>query len=162
MASGETLFRFTPWCSEPASANAGTLDIRNQHPVLNMALNELAVFSDTVQRNYDGGGITVYIHYAMASATTNDVNLETYFERIGDQQQDLDSDGFAAAQNTGDITVPGTSGLVDIVTTTHTDGGQIDSIAVGEGFRLKIKRAAVAGTDAAGDLQLVFVEGKET
>lgn len=38
----------------------------------------------------------------------------------------------------------------------------MDSIAVGEGFRLKAKRIAVAGTDASGDLELRFVEIKET
>ena len=36
------------------------------------------------------------------------------------------------------------------------------SLAVGEGGRLKITRTAVAGTDASGDLELVFVELKET
>ena len=109
-----------------------------------------------------GGGLTVYVHYSLSSATANDIKLEVSFERIGDQQQDIDSDGFAAAQNTGDITVPGTSGNVDIITATFTDGAQMDSIAVGEGFRMNIKRVAVVGTDATGDLEIRFVEIKET
>lgn len=162
MASGDTILTLTPQCNEPPTANFATLDTRNQHPVLDFALNEIGIFSDVMPRHYGGGGLTVYLHYAMSSAVANDIKLETYFERIGDQQQDIDSDGFAAAQNTGDVTVPGTSGNVDIVSSTHTDGGQMDSIAVGEGFRLKVKRIAVAGTDASGDLELRFIEIKET
>jgi len=162
MASGNTLLIFTPQCNEPPAANFATFDVRNAHPVLDFALNEIGIFSSVMPRHYSGGGITIYHHYAITSAEVNDVKLETYLERIGDQQQDIDSDGFAAAQNTGDITVPGTSGNVDIIPSTHTNGAQMDSIAVGEGFRLKVKRIAVVGTDAAGDLELRFIEIKET
>lgn len=162
MASGDTLLVFTPFHNEPPSASVALLDTRNQHPVLDFALTEIAVFSAVMPRHYDGGGVTVYLHYAMTTAEADDIKLETAFERIGDQQQDIDADGFAAAQDTGDITVPGTSGLVDIVSTTHTDGAQMDSIAIGEGFRLKVTRVAVSGTDATGDLELVFIEIKES
>jgi hypothetical protein len=163
MASGDTLLIFTPQGNEPPASNFATLDARNNHPVLDFALNEIGVFSGVMPRNYAGGGVTVYLHYAMSTATADDIKLETDFERIGDQQQDIDSDGFTgSAQNTGDVTVPGTSGNVDIVTSTHTNGAQMDSIAIGEGFRLKVKRVAVSGTDASGDLELRFIEIKET
>lgn len=162
MASGHTILIFMPQCNEPPASNFATFDTRNQHPVLDFALNEIGVFSGVMPRHYEGGGATVYLHYAMSSAVANDIKLETYFERIGDQQQDIDSDGFAAAQNTGDITVPGTSGNVDIISTTHSNGAQMDNIAVGEGFRLKVKRIAVAGTDASGDLEIRFIEIKES
>jgi len=162
MASGNTLLIFTPQCNEPPTANFATPDLRNSHPVLDFAIDEIGIFSSVLPRHYAGGGLTIYLHYAMSSAEANDIKLETYIERIGDQEQDLDSDGFTAAQNTGDITVPGTTGLVDIITSTHTTGAQMDSLAVGEGFRLKVKRIAVAGTDASGDLELRFIEIKET
>ena len=163
MASGDTLAIFVPQMNEPPSANAATLDLRNFHPVLDLALTEIAIFSFVLPRNYAGNGITVYMHYAMSTATANDIRLNTTFERIGDQQQDIDSDGFDATGVTGtDTTVPGTSGNVDIVNNAHSDGARIDSLAVGEGGRLKITRAAVAGTDATGDLELRFVELKET
>ena len=162
MASGQTLIPIEPKNHDPAAASFATPDERNSHPVLDLALNEVAVFPILLPRHYGGNGITIYLHYAMSSAVANDIKLETYIERVGDQQQDLDADGFAAAQNTGDITVPGTSGLVDIITSTHTNGGQMDSLAVGEGGRLKVKRIAVAGSDASGDLEIFRVEIKET
>ena len=161
MASGHSLLAFTPQAVEHGT---GALDTTPyNHPVYDLALTEFAVVSDVLPRLYDGNGITVYLHYAMSSAVSNDIKLEVAIERIGDQQQNIATgEGFAAAQNSGDITVPGTAGLVDIVAVTFTDGAQMDSLAAGEGFRLKITRSAVAGTDAAGDLELRFVELKET
>lgn len=163
MASGDTLLAFTPLHNEPPASNPMTLDTRNQHPVLDAdaTTNESAVFSAVMPRHYAGSGITVYIHYAMSSAEADTIDWDAAFERIGDQQQDLDADGFAAVQSVDDTTVPGTSGLVDIVSIAFTDGAEMDSIAVGEGFRLKVTRDA-ASDDAAGDGELVFVEIKET
>jgi len=112
-------------------------------------------------RNYDGSGVTVYIHYAMSTAESGNIDWDAAFERIGDQQQDIDSDGFEPVQSVDDITVPGNSGDVDIVSIAFTNGAQMDSIAVGEAFRLKITRDAVSDT-ASGDAELLKVEIKET
>lgn len=163
MASGDTLATFTPQMNEPPAANFGTPDTRNAHPVLDMAIDEIAIFSFVVPRHYGGNGITAYMHYAMSSAEADDIRLDTKFERIGDQQQDIDGDGFdATGVNGTDATVPGTTGLVDIVNNVHSDGARLDSLAVGEGGRLKVTRVNVSGSDAAGDLELRFVELKET
>ena len=162
MASGQTLITIEPKSHDPQGSGFGTPDVRNNHPVIDLAIGETVVVPILLPRHYGGGGITIYLHYAMSSAVANDIKLETYIERVGDQQQDLDADGFAAAQNTGDITVPGTSGLVDIITSTHTNGAQMDGLAVGEGGRLKVKRVAVVGTDASGDLEIFRIEIKET
>ena len=112
-------------------------------------------------RHYDGGGLTVYIHYSMTSATSGDIDWDVALERIGDGQQDVDSDGFAAANSVDNSTVPVTSGLVDIVNATFTDGADMDSIAVGEKFRIKVTRDASSDT-AVGDAELHAVEIKET
>jgi len=163
MSSGDTLLILTSLHNEPPSSNPATLDRRNLHPVLDFdaATNESAVFSAVMPRSYGAGGITVYIHYAMSSATSGNIDWDIAFERIGDQQQDLDSDGFAAVNSVNNTTVPGTSGNVDIVTITFTNGADMDSIAVGEGFRLKITRDAASDT-ASGDAELLFLEIKET
>lgn len=163
MASGDTLLQFTPLHNEPPAANNATLDTRNSHPVLDFdaTANESAVFSAVMPRHYAGSGITVYYHYAMSSAEADTVDWDGAFERIGDQQLDIDGDSFAAVQSVDNTTVPGTSGLVDIVAITFTDGAQMDGVAVGEGFRYKATRDAVSD-DAAGDAELLFVEIKET
>jgi len=166
MASGDTLLIFTPLMNEPPASNNATFDTRNGHAVLDFddTTDETAIFTGVLPRRYAGGGITVYLHYAMTSATTGKVRLETSFERIGNAQQDIDSDGFASANGVNVAAVPGTSGNVDIVNVVHTNGAQIDSIAVGEAFRLKVQRKPSDTTNdtATGDLELVAVELKET
>jgi hypothetical protein len=164
MASGDSLISFSPLHNEPPSANAATLDLRNQHPVLDFdaTTNESAVFSGVMPQHYAGTtGVTVYIHYAMSTAEALTVDWDAAFELIGDQDQDLDADGFAAVNSVDDTTVPGTSGLVDIVSIAFTDGADMDSVTAGDGFRLKITRDAVSD-DAAGDAELLFVEIRET
>ncbi|MHC4707564.1 MAG: hypothetical protein ACYS8I_10825, partial [Planctomycetota bacterium] len=147
----------------PPASNYATIDLRNRHPVLDFdgATNESAVFSAVMPRNYGGGGVTVYIHYAMSSAASGTVDWDVAFERIGDQQQDIDSDGFASAKSVDDTAVPGTSGLVDVVGVSLSDGSDMDGIQAAEGFRVKVTRDAVSD-DASGDAELLFVELKET
>ncbi|MCK5603616.1 hypothetical protein KAR91_17150 [Candidatus Pacearchaeota archaeon] len=163
MASGDSLLIFVPVQSEPPTSNAATRDYRNVHPVLDFddTTNESAVFSAVLPRNYAGGGITAYIHYSMSTATTGDVDWDLAFERIGDQQQDVDTDSFAAVNSVDNTTVPGTSGLVDIVNITFTDGADMDSVAVGELFRIKLNRDAASDT-ATGDAEVHAIELKET
>lgn len=163
MASGNSLLVFTPQANQPPASNYATLDTRNNHLVLDFddTTNESAVFSGVMPRHYAGGGLTVYIHYAMTTAITGDVDWDVAFERVGDQQQDIDSDGFAAANSVDSTTVPGTSGLLDIVNITFTDGADMDSIAVGEAFRLKLNRDAASDT-ASGDAEILAIEIKET
>lgn len=163
MASGDTLLIFSPLHNEPPSSNAATLDTRNLHPCLDFdaTTNESAVFSAVMPRSYAGGGITVYLHYAMSSAEALTVDWDGAFERIGDQELDIDGDSFAAVQSVDNTTVPGTTGLVDIVSIAFANGAEMDSVAVGELFRLKVTRDAVSD-DAVGDAELVAVELKET
>lgn len=163
MASGDSLLQVNPAANTPPVSNFATLDLRNNHPVLDFdaTTNESSVFEGVMPQNYAGGGLTVFLHYAMSSATSGDIDWDVAFERIGDQQQDIDSDGFAAVQSVDNTTVPATSGLVDIVSIPFTDGAQMDSIAVGEKFRMKITRDAASDT-ATGDAELLGVEIRET
>lgn len=164
MASGDTLLIFTPLHNEPPTANYATFDVRNQHPVLDFDAdtNESAVFSAVMPRNYAATtGVTVYLHYAMSSAEADTVDWDVAFERIGDQQQDIDGDSFAEVNSVDNTTVPGNTGDVDIINVTFTDGADMDSVAVGEGFRIKVTRDA-SSDDANGDAELLFVEIKET
>lgn len=157
MASGDTLFKFNALSKLSGSA---TIDTRNDHFVLDFALTENAIFGDILE-NYANGGIDVNFHFSMTSATADDIKIQASIERIGDQQLDVDTDSFAAAQDSGDITVPATSGNVDVITVSFLHS-EIDGLLNGEQFRIKVERAAVAGTDATGDLELHYVRGIET
>lgn len=162
MASGDTLATFTPQAGEPPSSNFATLDTRNLHPVLDFdaATNESTVFSWVLPRHYAGGGVTVYLHYAMSSAITLTIDWDISMEQIGDQALDIDADSFGTVTSIDNTTVPGTSGNVDIVNGAITHAN-MSSPVVGDGMRLKVLRDAVAD-DAAGDGELRFVEIQET
>ena len=163
MASGDLLLQFGPLHNEPPSSNPATFGGRNAHPVLEFdaGTNEGAVFSAVMPQHYDGGGVTVYIHYSMSSATYGTVDWDAAFELVGDQDQDIDSDGFAAANSVDDTMVPSTSGYVDVVSIAFTDGADMDSVAAGDLFRLKITRDA-ANDEASGDAELHAVEIRES
>ena len=162
MASGDTLAVFTPLHNETPTSNGATLDTRNAHPVLDFydGTNESAVFSAIMPQAYDGGGVTVYLHWS-AIATSGDVDWDVAWERIGDQQLDVDGDSFAAVNSQDNNTVPATSGLVDVISVAFTNGADMDSVAVGELFRLKVTRDASSDT-ATGDAELHAVELRET
>lgn len=163
MASGNSLVIWNAFHHEPLAASAGTLDTRNIHPVIDLDATtaERACFSSIMPRHYAGGGVTVYHHIAMSSATSGCVDLAGAFERISACAQDIDTDGFAPCNALDDFEVPNTSGYIEAASFAFTDGAQMDSIAVGEGFRYKITR--IGATDgAAGDMEIRFVEIKET
>ena len=99
MASGDSLAIFTPLHNEPHASSPATLDTRNSHPVIDFdaAANEYSMFSSVMPRAYGNSGVTIYPHVAFTSATTGSAVFYMAVERIGDGQQDMDSDGFATA-----------------------------------------------------------------
>lgn len=165
MATGNTLLLLMPLGYEPPASNMATLDTRNNHPVLDFdaSTDESAIWTAIMPQNYSGGGITVYIHYAMTSATSGNIIWQSAIERIGEATQDIDSDGFASANSSATTAVPGTSGHIDILTIAHASGAEMDSVAAGEAFRIKINRDADNVSDTAtGDAEILSVEIRET
>ena len=162
MGSGDTLAVLTPQNSEPLTSNFATLDTRNQHPVLDFddSTNESAVFSWVLPRHYAGGGVTVYLHYSMTTATSLTIDWDISMEQIGDQALDIDADSFGIVTSIDNTTVPGTSGNVDIVNGAITHAN-MSSPVVGDGMRLTVLRDAVSD-DASGDGELRFIEIVET
>ena len=165
MASGDTLLVFTPMNNEPPAAAFATLDSRNGSLVLDFdaTADEEAVFSfPALPRHYDGGGITANAKCMMTSATSGNVVLQGAFER---GNTDRDADSFASFVSSGAVAVNATSGIPFNVPIAFTDGAQIDSLAVGEPLRFKLRRDAddTSATDSAtGDLELLGIELQET
>lgn len=165
MASNNTLCIFMPNDNEPPATNYATLDTRNGHPVLDFdqTTDESAIFSAVMPRSYGNSGVSVYLHVSATGITTGSYIFDVAFERIGDGQQDVDSDGFATAQSLAATAVPGTDGFVGIVSIPFTDGALMDGVTAGELFRLKVTRDADnLSDDAAADIELHAVEIRET
>jgi hypothetical protein len=164
MASGTDLVVFTPLMYVPTATNFATLSMRNRHPILvfDPSTDWNSIFPGLLPHSYSGGGITLEIHFSSVS-TTGAVRWQAAFERIG-TVLDVDADSFATAQSAG-TTVPATTGLLAVTTILFTDGAQIDSLAAGEAFRLKINRDAdgTSGTDdSTGVAELHRVLLRET
>lgn len=164
MATGDTLVIFTALQNEPPASNPATPDLRNNHPCLDFdgSTDEEAVFRAIMPRNYGGGGVTVYVHGRFTSATTGNGYVQAAFELC--DGLDIDADSFAAFQG-ADLDANGTSGISTIAAIAFTDGAQMDSVGVGDEFRLKIRRDAdgSAGTDdITTDMEIYAIEIKET
>src|SRR3990167_1149958 len=162
MASGNTLCVFTPHDNEPPSSNNARFDTRNGHLILlfDPTTAQVAIFTGILPRHYAGGGVTVYAHWSATSAVTGTIGWTIEIERVG-TALDVDADSFASAQTITAATVSGTAGILIITNVAITDGANMDSLAVGEIFRLRITRD-VANDDAAGDAELHAIEIKET
>ena len=85
MASGDSLLQFGALHNEPPSSSFATLDTRNLHPVLDFDASaaESTVFSGVMPQHYGGGGVTVFLHYAMTSATSGDIDWDAAKRRVG-------------------------------------------------------------------------------
>ena len=164
MASGQTLLVFNALSGTAPSTNFATLDQRNNHAVLDFdaAVAESIDFEQLLPRNYNGGGITAVIVWSAATATTGNVKWNLAFERHQDEVDDTDSDSFAAAQ-TVTATAPTTNGARQYSSIAFTDGAQIDSLAAGESFRVRLTRDAANAADTmVGDAEFARLELRET
>src|SRR3990167_3571526 len=126
--------------------------------------DESAIFRGAIADSYSGGGFTVKVLWMATSATSGTISLDVSFMSITDDADDLDTKAFAAANNANPTTASAT-GEVDYIAVTFTDGADMDSIAAGEVFLMKITRDANGTTSTdnlVGDAEIVFIEIKET
>ena len=165
MASGDTLYIWSALNNEPPSSSYATLDIRNSRPVLDFDADsdEEAVFSGIMPQAYAATtGVTVYLHTA-TNSTGGNVVWTVDFERVGDEVLDTDSDSFTGSPGSATVAAPSTAGAITIDSIARTDGAQMDSVAAGEYFRVKVSRDANHASDTnTGDAQLFLVEMRET
>lgn len=148
---------FKPLDNEAPTANFATLDTRNNHPVLDFdtTTGEAAIFSGVLPADYGGGGLTVTLHWGCTTATTGTVGWLVAIERIG-AVLDIDADSFASDQTVTAATTSGSPGILTVTSVNISNGANMDSLAAGEAFRIRITRD-VANDTAAGDAELLRV-----
>lgn len=159
MASGDMLAVVTALANEPPSSNYATLVQRNGHWLLafDAGTDESAVFTLVMPDHYGGNGIDVSLRWAAATATSGNCIWDVAIERINDDVQDIDSDSFAAA-NSVTAAAASASGELSYDSVTFSDGADMDSVAAGDVYRIKITRDADNASDTmAGDAQLKAV-----
>jgi len=157
-----TLAVFVAANSVLVDSNCATLSTRNNYIVLNFdaTTNESICFDSIMPQQYRGGNISVKLHYAMASATSGDVDWSVKFDRVAASDLDIDSESYSSAVPSLNNTVPSTSGQIGIVSITVETGAEMDNIVAGDLYRMCITRGATADT-ATGDAELIAVEIRE-
>lgn len=144
---------------EPPSSNYATRDLRNVHTVWDFddTTDEEMVWKFFLSGNYDGGGLTVTLIWAATTATSGNAVWQAAIESLTDDADDIDSDSFAAFNGSGAVAAPSAAGELGYDNITFTDGADMDSLAAGEGGRIKIRRDAddTSATDSiSGDIEL--------
>lgn len=171
MASGDTLLILPAQAATPPGTTAATFDVlvgaatpAESVPVLDFddSTDEHTDFICEMPQHYAGGGLTCVIKYA-AAAATNAVVWNLAIRRIADDAEDIDTTAHSYDYNAVTATVASAIGEVDYATITFTDGADMDSVAVGELFILRVRRDADNGSDTlSGDAMLISIEIKET
>lgn len=126
---------------------APTLDERNAHKVISFrdANTDGAIWEHAglATAYASGSNATLTVRGYSKTATTGAVRLQASIEK--QSGQDIDADGFATAV-AATATVAGTSGIYfeHSITLANAD---LDTIAAGDGFRIKIERLGSDGAD---------------
>ena len=119
-------------------------------------------FYGVLSPQYSGGGVTLILPWS-ASVATNNVVWQAAFRAIPDDTEDLDTTAHTYDFNTVTDAAPSVIGEVVYPTIAFTDGADMDSLAAGEAFILRILRDPAHASDSlAATAYLHHVLGKET
>ena len=114
---------------------------------------------------YDSGGLTVPVAWAASSATSGNTVWQAAIRRIQDDAEDMDSSHTYDYNSSGQCTAPSASGELSYDNITFTDGADMDSVADGEAFILRLRRDAdstSATDDMTGDAEFFSLVITET
>jgi len=154
-AGTKTLAVFNAMDNQPPATAFATLDTRNSIALLDFddTTNENAIFLGVIpQGAILTSGLKIRLVWTATTATSGACVWDASLERM---TTDIDTDSFDTAASIT-ATTNATSGVPNYSTITLTT---IDSLAAGDGFRLKINRDANNASDTmVGDAELIAVE----
>jgi hypothetical protein len=105
--------------------------------------------------SYAGGGLTLTFDWSATSATSGDVVWGAAIRRIQDDAEDMDSSHTYDYNDGTADTAASASGERSRQSITFTNGADMDSLADGETFVLRIRRNISSGSDTmTGDAEL--------
>jgi hypothetical protein len=146
----------------PAGADSATRDWRVSgttpsypEPVYDFPENAIKYIylRGRLARGYGGGGVTLYGSVMSTSATAGDVVIEAGIRRL-DTGEDIDA-SHSYSRQSATVSVSGTSGAKTYWSIAFTSGAQMDSLALGEGAVIQIRRNRDSGSDTlVGDAEL--------
>lgn len=172
MASGDTLIVLSPYDGAPPATLYATMDTlagtstpAEDIPVLDFddTTQEYIDFYCMMPAHYGGGGVTVQIVFSTVD-TTDVVAWQAAFRRVADDAEDLDTTAQTYDYNEVIATAPSVVGEVAYDNITFTNGADMDSVAAGEYFILRVTRDPTpsSGTNVTGDASIHSILIKET
>lgn len=113
-------------------------------------------------RGYQGGGLTFVLGWAATSATSGNVVWDAAIRALPDDTEDMDA-SHTYDFNSVTAAAASASGELSYDSITFTDGADMDSLADGEFFILRLRRNASDGSDTmTGDAEVLGLVGAET
>ncbi len=149
---------------QPTASGGATRELRNGHPVIEFAnaATQSVDIDGLKLTSYSGLGLTFDIEWMADTATSGNCVWQIEVERHQRDTTDLDADSFAAG-NTFTDAVASAAGETVQAQITFTDGADMDSIADGEGFRVRLSRLGGNGSDTmTGAAQVISCSCFET
>lgn len=171
MAAGDTLLILTARDAIPTATSgvphaifAGASTPAEGIPVLSYdsGTKEYADFICVMPRHYGGGGVTLTLYWA-STQTSNACRWAAAFCAVPDDTKDMNTGGHSYDFNTVDATTASAAGEFDYATIAFTNGADMDSVAAGQMFVLRVARYGDAAEDnMTGDAFLAAIEVRET
>lgn len=173
MAAGDTLLILTARDAIPTATSgvphaifAGAASPAEGVPVLSFdsAADEFADFVCVMPRHYGGGGVTLTLYWA-STQTSGTCRWGAAFRAVPDDAEDVDTTAHSYDFNTIAATTANVAGEFAYDAIAFTNGADMDSVAAGEMFVLRVFRDGdgTSGTDdLTGDAFLAAIEVRET
>lgn len=138
----------------------GTITTLGVHKTLDVSNANYSYWETSLPSSYAGGGLTVDIFFAIATDTDSGHTTawNVGINRLQADTTDLDSDSFATDQNSSNFAPLTSANLVRKRTVTFTDGAQMDSVAAGEAFTIRIRHNGAV----SGNVKIIAVNIRET
>lgn len=144
---------------------AGGSTPAENHPVwkFDPTTDEYLDFHYTLSPLYNGGGLTIRLGWSATTATSGNVIWRAAVKAIPDDTEDMD---VAHTYDYNSVTAATASASGEVVydEITFTDGADMDSLAAGEDFVLRVSRNASSASDTmtTSDAELCSIVIRET
>jgi hypothetical protein len=167
LASGDTLFKFTPSDNTPPTSAAATPDLVGAtvgwRRVLDFAgsvENEIAIFDDAWGSQYAGNGADFQIHYGTDGTSTGAVQFFVSFEILVDTTSMATGGATFGAVVTATDTPSGTANQFAVTATVAVPHTTLGSPVAGQSMRCRLERNFnhATNTDDAQFLRIVITE----
>ena len=159
MAVGDTLLQRAATDGQLPNSGGAYFNTRNDRTVVafESVVNRSVIFAGIIPQNFAGNDIQVRLALSAANAIgPEDTTFGVEFDELSSDRSDT-----WGTQVSGTATLPTTAGEIFVGPLTVVNAN-LDSLAAGDPFRLRITRLAEAGTDnAAGDVELHALELRE-